>query len=243
MFTSLIREAYNDGAEFVTLDDASQRIKAFEQSQLFVETSSNTITAEVVGTNVGDFELDVSGNQTIQSVDNWYAYDNNSVFIPRNGGQFTINLGATQDNVTRITSLPMRAELDSLTGDGTNLDYTFTGQGKVVVELANSNEISVIGADSLSLSGSTVEMTFDRINQHNAQVIAATAGNDTIEGSTGQDLLVGGAGNDIIFGDRQIGSVSIGDNLVVNGGFETNTNANGTWKSYNQVEGWKRTGK
>ena len=68
MFTSLIREAYNDGAEFVTLDDASQRIKAFEQSQLFVETEGNTITAEVVGTNVGDFALDVSGEQTIKSV-------------------------------------------------------------------------------------------------------------------------------------------------------------------------------
>ncbi|MGD1918348.1 MAG: polysaccharide deacetylase [Pleurocapsa sp.] len=238
MFTSLIREAYENGAEFVTLDDASQRIKAFEQSQLFIETSGNTITAEVVGTNVGDFALDVSDNQTIQSVDNWYAYDNNSVFIPRNGGQFTINLGTTQDNVTRITELPMRAELDSLTGDGTNLDYTFTGEGKVVVELANPNTVSIIGADSMNLNGSTVEMTFDRINQHNAQVIAATAGDDTLEGSTGQDILVGGAGNDTIYGDLQTGS----DNLIVNGGFETNTNANGAWKSYDQIEGWQRTG-
>ena len=55
MFTSLIREAYNSGAEFVTLDDASQRIQAFEQSQLFVETTGNTITANVVASNVGDF--------------------------------------------------------------------------------------------------------------------------------------------------------------------------------------------
>ena len=241
MFTSLIREAYNDGAEFVTLDDASQRIKAFEQSQLFVETASNTITAEVVGTNVGDFALDVSQG-TIQSVDNWYAYDDNSVFIPRNGGQFTINLGATQDNVTRITSLPMRAELDSLIGNGTNLDYTFTGAGTVVVELANPNAVSIIGADSLNLSGSTAEMTFDRLNQHNAKILASSTDDNLIEGSTGQDLLIGGAGNDMLYGDRQTGSVTAGNNLIVNGGFETNTNAYGTWKTYDRIEGWKRTG-
>ena len=60
-----------------------------------------------------------------KALTNWYAYDDNSVFIPRNGGQFTINLGATQDNVTRITSLPMRAELESVTGNGTSLDLHF----------------------------------------------------------------------------------------------------------------------
>ena len=242
MFTSLIREAYNDGAEFVTLDDASQRIKAFEQSQLFVETTGNTITAEVVGTNLGDFALDVDGDRTIQSVDNWYAYDSDSVFVPRNGGRFTINLGATQDNVTRITSLPMRAELDSVVGDGTNLDYTFTGAGKVVVELANPDAVSIIGADRLNLNGSTAEMTFDRLEQHDAKILAASAGNDIIEGSTGQDLLVGGAGDDIIYGDRQTDSVARGNNLIINGGFENNTNRQGTWKTYSQIEGWKRTG-
>ena len=256
MFTSLIEEAYNSGAEFITLDDASQRIKAFEQSKLYVETSNNTITAEVVGSNLGDFSLDVDGDRTIKSVDNWYAYDNDSVFVPKNGGSFTINLGATQDNVTRITSLPMRAELESVTGDGTNLDYSFFGEGTVVVEVANSNSISVIGADSWSFNGSTVEMTFDNIGQHNAQIIAATAGNNTIEGSTGRDLLAGGAGNDTIYGERQTASVSLqtssvsmqtnsvnrGNNLIVNGSFEVNTNAYGSWKTYSQIEGWQRTG-
>lgn len=242
MFTTLIRTAYEDGAEFVTLDDASQRIKAFEQSQLFVETAGNVITAEVVGTNIGDFALDVSDNQTIQSVDNWYAYDNNSVFIPRNGGQFTINLGETQDNVTRITSLPMRAELESVTGDGINLDYSFTGEGKVVVELGDHNLLNIIGADSLSLNGSTVEMTFNNINQHNAKILAATANDDTIEGSVGEDILFGGAGNDSIYGDFQTSQTTTGNNLIINGGFETNTNSNGTWKSYSQIEGWQPTG-
>jgi serralysin len=204
MFTSLIRQAYQNGAEFVTLDDASQRIKAFEKSQLFVESSGNTITAKVVGSNLGDFALDVSRNQTIKSVDNWYAYDNNSVFIPKNGGQFKINLGTTPDNVTHITQLPMRAELDSVTGDGTNLNYTFFGEGKVVVQVANISSANLIGADRLNLNGSTVEMTFNNISQHNAKIIAATAGNDVIEGATGQDRLVGGAGNDTIYGEKVV---------------------------------------
>jgi len=203
MFTSLIREAYNSGAEFVTLDDASQRIKAFEQSQLFVETNGNTITANVVASNVGDFalDLDVANNQIIQSVDNWYAYDENSVFLPTNGGQFTINLGTIQDSVTHISELPMRAELQTITGDGTNLDYTFSGEGTVIVEIANPGLVSAIGADRVSITGNTVAMTFNSINQHNAQIIAANLGDDTVQGSVGGDLLVGATGSDRLNGN------------------------------------------
>ena len=198
MFTALIEEAYNKGAEFVTLNDASQRIKAFEQSQLFVESSGNTITAEVKGVGVGNFGLDISEGK-IQSVDNWYAYDNNTVFLPSNGGKFTINLGTTQDNVTRITELPMRAELETINGNGTNLEYTFYGEGKVTVELANPL-LSIIGADSSSINGTTAEMIFSTIDRHNARVLASTSGDDTIYGSTGGDVLNGGAGSDVLYG-------------------------------------------
>ncbi|MGL4883683.1 MAG: DUF642 domain-containing protein, partial [Waterburya sp.] len=204
MFTALIREAYNSGAEFVTLADASNRIKAFEQSKLFVTTSGNTITAEVTASNVGNFGLDVNGNQLIQSVNNWYAYNDKTVFLPANGGTFTINLGTVQDNVTRITELPMRANLISLTGNGTNLDYTFFGEGKVTLKVANPDLVSVIGADIPILNGSTVEMLFSTINQHQARIFTATIGNDLINGEAGQDILVGGEGNDVLSGDRPI---------------------------------------
>ena len=198
MFTALIQEAYNNGAEFVTLDDASQRIQAFEQAQLFVESSGNTITAEVKATGVGNFGLDISEG-TIASVDNWYAYDDNTVFLPSNGGKFTINLGTTQDNVTRITELPMRAELETLNGNGTDLEYTFSGEGKVTVELANPL-FSIIGADSSSINGTTAEMTFNTIDRHNARVLAATLGDDLVRGSSGGDVLNGGEGSDILNG-------------------------------------------
>lgn len=211
MFTALIREAYNQGAEFVTLDDASQRIKAFEQAQLFVESSGNTITAEVISDNVGDFALDLTtDNQVIQNVDNWYAYDENSLFLPRNGGQFTINLGTTQVNVTRITKLPMRAELETLTGNGTDLEYTFSGEGKVSLTVANPGQVSIIGADEFNTIGNTVEMTFETIAQHSGRIVTATTGDDVITGSNAQDLLVGGQGGDRLNGgagnDRLIGA-------------------------------------
>lgn len=208
MFTALIEEAYNSGAEFVTLDDASQRIKAFEQAQLFVESSGNTITAEVKGAGFGNFGLDISEG-TIQSVDNWYAYDDNTVFLPSNGGKFTINLGTAQDNVTRITELPMRAELETLNGNGTDLEYTFSGEGKVTVELANPL-FSVIGADSSSINGTTAEMIFSTIDRHNARVLAATTGDDVVRGSSGGDVLNGGAGSDRLYGR--------GGSDVLNGG-------------------------
>lgn len=236
MFTSLIREAYNQGAEFVTLDDASQRIQAFEQAQLFVESAGNTITAQVVGNNLGDFALDLTtGNQTIQSVTNWYAYDNNSVFLPQNGGQFTINLGATQDNVTRITKLPMRAELATLSGNGTNLEYTFFGEGTVVVEIANPGLSNIIGADRLNFNGSTAAMTFAAIDRHNARIFAATTGNDLIEGSVGQDRLVGGQGNDTIYGEKPVAPPT----TILVTDFEEAPNSNGFITPL--LDGWNST--
>jgi serralysin len=204
MFTALIREAYNSGAEFVTLADASDRIQAFEQSQLIVNSSGNTITARVIASNVGNFGLDVSGDRKIKSVDNWYAYDDNTVFLPVNGGNFSINLGATPDNVTRITELPMRAKLVSVNGNGTDLEYAFVGEGKVVIKVANPSLTNVIGADLPSLNGNTVEMLFSRINQHQARILTATNGNDVINGVAGRDLLTGGAGNDVINGESAI---------------------------------------
>ena len=209
MFTALIEEAYNQGAEFTTLEDASDRIKAFEKSQLFVESSGNIITAEVKASDVGSFGLDIDAG-TIQSVDNWYAYDNNTVFLPSNGGKFTINVGTAQDNVTRITELPQRADLQTVQGNGTDLEYTFAGEGKVTLTVANPGQVSVIGADDFNTSGSTVEMIFNTINQHSARLVTATAGDDVIIGSAQQDLLVGDKGSDRLNGgagnDKLVGA-------------------------------------
>ena len=76
--------------------------------------------------------LDVvnGGTQVIQNVTNWYAYNAQELFLPTNGGTFTINLGTTQDDVTHIASLPMRGDLLSVTGDGLNLSFSMIGDGR-----------------------------------------------------------------------------------------------------------------
>ena len=78
-----------------------------------------------------------------------------SGFTPKAGGQFTVTLGAVADDVTHITALPMRSELLSVTGDGTNLAFSVIGDGHVVIDLKNpgSQQVSVTGAEIVSLSG------------------------------------------------------------------------------------------
>jgi serralysin len=172
MYTNFIARAYNDNTEFVTFADLYQRIVTFEQSQLFINQNGNTITAKVASNDVGKFGLNIDSNLPIQSVNNWYAYDKDTVFLPKVGGEFTINLGTTQDDVTHITDLPMRGELLSLTGNGSDLAFSFFGEGKVVIDLkaANGNNYLVEGADSKTLNGEILELKFNTVKQHNATV-------------------------------------------------------------------------
>ena len=175
MFTNLIAKAYNAGAEFVTANDLSNRIKTFEKAKISTSTTENTITAKVeaaTNTDVGTFGLNVEKGQQIQSVSNWYAYDADTVFLPKAGGEFTINLGATPQDVTRIIDLPMRSTLESVTGDGQNLDYTFTGAGTVKLDLKipQGQDVVTTGADSTTLNGDILEMVFKNGGSHTAKV-------------------------------------------------------------------------
>jgi serralysin len=176
MFTNFISRAYNDHSEFVTLNDLSQRIKTFQQSKLSVQTTGNTITAAVgssVATNdVGKFSLDVNSPLPIQNVANWYAYDTDTVFLPQAGGQFVINLGSVPDDVTHITELPMRSELLSVSGDGQNLNFSFIGDGKVLLDLKNpvGFKVKSQGADRSNLVGEILELNFNTAGQHTASV-------------------------------------------------------------------------
>ncbi|BAY24533.1 protein with type I secretion target domain and SCP-like extracellular domain [Calothrix sp. NIES-2100] len=231
MFTNFIAQAYNDNTEFVTVADLSNRIKTFEKSQLFIDSSGNTITANVVATNVGTFGLNVEPTQTIQSVNNWYAYDKDTVFLPANGGQFTINLGTIADDVTHIIDLPMRAQLTSTVGNGTDLEFSFFGEGKVVLDLKNPTGLNLVteGASTTTLKGEILEMNFNGLTQHTGKVkltpnglpiggniINGTAANDNIQGTSGRDIISGFGGDDTIDG-RQGNDVIYGgdgkDNL------------------------------
>jgi Ca2+-binding RTX toxin-like protein len=178
MFTQFISQAYAAGAEFVTLADLADRVSSFNDSSVTTTISGNTVAASVVSPDAGRFALDLDnlvGTQKIASVNGWYAYDNDSVFLDRDGGNFTINLGAAVADVTHITSLPMRAELVSLSGDGTNLSFSVVGEGRVVIDLANpaGRQPVVTGANVVSLAGDILTLDVGAIGAHNVSVFMA----------------------------------------------------------------------
>jgi serralysin len=180
MYTTFIQQAYNANYEFVTLEDLASRIAAQQKATIDYTTSGNTITATVTpdpsAPDVGEMALSVinGGTEVIQNVTNWYAYNSTELFLPKNGGTFTVNLGTTQDNVTHIASLPMRADLVSVAGDGTNLSFSVVGSGNVVVDLGAGviGTPLVTGATIASLVGNQLTLTLSGSGQQNVSVNA-----------------------------------------------------------------------
>jgi peptidoglycan/xylan/chitin deacetylase (PgdA/CDA1 family) len=179
MYTSFIQQAYNSGAEFVTLADLAQRIESFEKAGVTFSVAGSTVTATVTSPDAGKFALDLDGlgTQVIKSVAGWYAYDNDSVFTDRDGGTFTIATGAAADDVTHITQLAARSELISLTGDGTNLNFVVNGEGKVAIDLTalNGRAVNVAGATISSLVGDKLVVDLGAIGQHAVSVTYGAA--------------------------------------------------------------------
>jgi Ca2+-binding RTX toxin-like protein len=229
MYTDFIAYAYSKGFEFVTEEDLAARIAAQQKATITTTTSGSTINVTVTpdpsAPDVGKMALNVinGGSQVIQNVTNWYAYDSTSVFLPRNGGSFAVNLGTTQDDVTHIASLPMRADLLSVTGDGSNLSFSITGDGAVLVDLKapGAQIVSVQGAPTGNLSGSQLDqltlvfadaaLAISATSptgtpvQHDVTITegasaVATAGADLIFGGSSDDTLSGGGGNDYLNG-------------------------------------------
>jgi hypothetical protein len=185
MYANTLKKAHDEDAEFATLSDIQQRFKTFQGASLVLTHAAaapgeETITAAVTGSGVGQFSLEVnsrgSENKTINSVDNWYAYNEDRIFLDEDGGQFSIRLGAPgvpQDAVTRIVSLPMRASLQSVKGNGTDLDFTFQGEGKVSVNLNPLAGPLVATCDGTTTeNGNVLEITFGSIGTHSCQIRA-----------------------------------------------------------------------
>jgi serralysin len=182
MYTDFIANAAAQNYEFVTLEDLASRIAAQQKAHINYTTVGNAITATVTPDSstpdVGEMSLNVvnGGTQVIQNVTNWYAYNAQELFLPRNGGTFTVNLGTTQDAVTHIASLPMRGDLLSVTGDGLNLKFSMVGDGQVVIDLgphANTTPI-VTGATISKFAGNELDLTLTGLGQHDVSVSVAS---------------------------------------------------------------------
>jgi serralysin len=191
MYTDFIASAAAKGAEFVTLGDLADRISAFNDSAVNWSVSGNVVTATVTSPDAGKFALDLDnlGAQKIARVTGWYAYDDDSVFLPASGGTYAITLDAAADDVTHILSLPMRSELVSLTGNGTNLNFAVIGEGKVSIDLANpaGRSVVVTGGASSSVSGETLTVDLGTFGRHDVSVELLANRAPTITSNGGGD--------------------------------------------------------
>jgi hypothetical protein len=187
LYTDTIAYAHDQGTEFATAADVSQRLLSYRTAQVQVaNVDANTLTAVVTASDVGKGALRVYDPRVITSVDAWYGYNEKEVFLPTAGGVFTIHLGASPpDPVTRITSLPMRAELKSLTGDGKTVWFTLVGEGQVVLSLPPDSTAAAVSCvppasdvsfnSSSSSSPATVVLTLASAGTYNVSVSPGTS--------------------------------------------------------------------
>jgi VCBS repeat-containing protein len=204
MFTDFIARAYQFGSEFVTLNDLAQRVASFDRSDLTYtyDTAANAVTATLNSTDAGKFALDLGAGSTIKSVAGWYAYDANSVFADRDGGIFTINLGTAADDVTHLSKIADRAELVSVTGTGTNLDFTVVGEGTYIVNLKDSigQNVAVTSKAGTDLaytqSGDTLSINLTGLGSHEVSIKEKTTAPPNNPPTVGQALTASVAEGD-----------------------------------------------
>jgi hypothetical protein len=230
IFTNVIQNAFKSNFEFVTLEDLASRISASQKAHISYSTTGSSITATVTpdpaAPDVGTMALglinggtNVIQNATIQTASQsggWYAYDAQKLFLPQSGGTFAVNIGAAQDDLTHLSALPMRADLISVSGDGTDLGFSFDGSGSATVDVTGQGTSAAIatGADSATLAGNKLSLGFTKEGLHTANVDVTTssspaAGNSfaagssvaagsTIVGTAADELILDGSNGDTI---------------------------------------------
>ncbi len=146
MYEDFIAKAKNFGSEFITGKDFAERIKAFKHSAVDLSLNNQTLIAKIKSTKAGQFALKLKGSQTISSVEQWYAYNEKTVFLDQDGGIYKIHLG-TPRSITHINRLPTRSQLISLSGNGEDIKFRFVGEGKmeIITKCANPSSIKVTG--------------------------------------------------------------------------------------------------
>ena len=208
MYENTIAMAAQDDAEFATLADAAARITTFQSAQMAVEHASESVVSVTVNTpNVGTFalRLNTEPGTVVYSVDNWYAYHDNQVFLDEDGGTFVVRLEGSEAPVSRITALPMRAHLMSLSGDGTQLSFILEGEGQVKVMLSGDpSNFTITGADSVTpLGGNGVGINFDHLGMHTVNVsfngTPPVAGDDIVTTNRNKPVTI--AAGDLLVND------------------------------------------
>jgi len=205
MFENTVALAAGDQAEFATAADVQNRVRSLRAAKLRVTPSgTDAYQISTEGSGLGTFTVSLTSSQVIQNVGNWYAFSDREVFLPESGGAFSVQLGSSASPATRITSLPMRARLVSVSGDGVNLSFTFDGEGvvQVLVHNPNSLQVGTSGSDGATLNGNLLTLQFNQNGRHQASVsisnnhppvanalsVNVTEGSSTSVTLTGSDL-------------------------------------------------------
>ncbi len=200
----------------VTSEQLAARIAAQQKATLSETTSGNVITATITpdptAPDLGAMALNVvngAAGQVIQNAGTWYAYNGSSIFLPYGGGTFNVTLGTTQADLTHVDALPMRADLLSVTGDGTNLTFAMTGDGVVDVHVKTpgANIVSIHGAPAATLTGDDLSLAFNdgslAVSPTSPQGAPVLHTVSISEGpaavlSTGTNLLFGGSDTNVL---------------------------------------------
>ena len=157
MYTNFIAYAYNAGYEFVTTEDLASRIAAEQAATLSETTSGNVITATVTPSatepDLGAMALNVvngAAGQVIRTPAAGMPMTLKRVHADELPKKLRRRPSRSRSGRRRTTSrtsttLPMRADLQSVTGNGSNLTFSFTGDGTVDIHLKTpgANIISV----------------------------------------------------------------------------------------------------
>jgi Ca2+-binding RTX toxin-like protein len=154
----------------------------------------------------------------------------------------------------------MRAELLSLEGNGEDLNFSFLGDGQVVLDLKNPAglQLTVTGADSYSLEGELLTLKLNPLNYLNPSprnvtvdlnpisinIINGTSGSDSLTATANSDRISALGGNDTVIStvaNAQQNDIFDGgagtDTLVLSGGTATTSLTLNVATATNQLAG------
>lgn len=172
-FEDLVKRAYNEGYEFATLHDYTERFKAFTQASFKVDyIASSRVVVDVSGSNLGALTVELGSTANIVSAGNHYAYNGGKLFLPANGGNFPLAIGSGAANVTRVTSLDSRLNLLTISGDGTALDFQVSGLGKAVIHFktGTNSKFEVLTKGAVTYTETGAEVNFPLVGTYFIQV-------------------------------------------------------------------------
>ncbi len=167
VFTELLAHAFEKGAEFVSAATAAARVQSFRASEVRTSVLDSASTlVEVAGDGqTGSFALGIdfaaADQRVVASVDGWPAWNDHQVLLGEGSRSYVVRYGRSSAAEAHITALPMRASLLDAQTVGTELRFTFRGQGDVRIAMPASDAVVSGRCGSGSyVDGRTLVVTF-----------------------------------------------------------------------------------